>query len=443
MAKQKKGFIARMIEGPERAEGYARSTLPGNRWELGWDVFKTNTGKLVGLNLLTFLFFIPLFAIVFLRYMQVLYLASESPFSQNIGLGFPASPWSAGVLEADIYRFANLYTLVFLPIAAAIASVGISGLMYVMRNMVWAEGVSVGSDFWAGVKKNYVTVLLTSLAYSVIMFLIVMSVSYVNYANAAGEGHWLLTVSNVMSYIMAVLFTIMYMYSLTLGVTYKLKFTQLIRNSFIMTIALIPTNIFFAAFALISVALLFLGNFFMTFGIVILLLLGFSIFALVWTDYNQWTFDKFINDRVPGAVKNRGIYSKNASEEEADFSFEKSTLGHKHIKPITDYDVEIAALPESFSRADLQRLEESKAAMRRDSDEYSERAAEEEKNKAAEDEANGESGVNDSANDKAEVQTEEGAYNKNETAYNRDETAKNTAGEKGDCAADEKDGENK
>ena len=443
MAKQKKGFIARMIEGPERAEGYARSTLPGNRWELGWDVFKTNTGKLVGLNLLTFLFFIPLFAIVFLRYMQVLYLASESPFSQNIGLGFPASPWSAGVLEADIYRFANLYTLAFLPIAAAIASVGISGLMYVMRNMVWAEGVSVGSDFWAGVKKNYVTVLLTSLAYSVIMFLIVMSVSYVNYANAAGEGHWLLTVSNVMSYIMAVLFTIMYMYSLTLGVTYKLKFTQLIRNSFIMTIALIPTNIFFAAFALISVALLFLGNFFMTFGIVILLLLGFSIFALVWTDYNQWTFDKFINDRVPGAVKNRGIYSKNASEEEADFSFEKSTLGHKHIKPITDYDVEIAALPESFSRADLQRLEESKAAMRRDSDEYSERAAEEEKNKAAEDEANGESGVNDSANDKAEVQTEEGAYNKNETAYNRDETAKNTAGEKGDCAADEKDGENK
>ena len=211
MAKQKKGFIARMIEGPERAEGYARSTLPGNRWELGWDVFKTNTGKLVGLNLLTFLFFIPLFAIVFLRYMQVLYLASESPFSQNIGLGYPALPSSAGLSES-IYLSANLYTLAFLPIAAAIASVGISGLMYVMRNMVWAEGVSVGSDFWAGVKKNYVTVLLTSLAYSVIMFLIVMSVSYVNYANAAGEGHWLLTVSNVMSYIMAVLFTIMYMY---------------------------------------------------------------------------------------------------------------------------------------------------------------------------------------------------------------------------------------
>ena len=38
----KKGFIARMIEGPERSESYARSTLPTNRWSLGWDVFKTN-----------------------------------------------------------------------------------------------------------------------------------------------------------------------------------------------------------------------------------------------------------------------------------------------------------------------------------------------------------------------------------------------------------------
>ena len=41
----KKGFIARLIEGPERSESYARSTLPTNRWSLGWDVFKTNKGN--------------------------------------------------------------------------------------------------------------------------------------------------------------------------------------------------------------------------------------------------------------------------------------------------------------------------------------------------------------------------------------------------------------
>ena len=66
----KKGFMARLIEGPERSETYARSTLPTNRWELGWDVFKTNTGKLFGLNLLTLVFTLPFLALLLLRYMS-------------------------------------------------------------------------------------------------------------------------------------------------------------------------------------------------------------------------------------------------------------------------------------------------------------------------------------------------------------------------------------
>ena len=55
MAQKKKGFISRMIEGPERSDSYARSTLPGNRWELGWDVFRNNLGKMVGINMLMLL----------------------------------------------------------------------------------------------------------------------------------------------------------------------------------------------------------------------------------------------------------------------------------------------------------------------------------------------------------------------------------------------------
>ena len=79
----KKGFIARMIEGPERSESYAASTLPTNRWQLGWDVFKTNTGKHFKLNLLTLLFFIPLIALIVFTYLYKSFLVSQYPFSQN------------------------------------------------------------------------------------------------------------------------------------------------------------------------------------------------------------------------------------------------------------------------------------------------------------------------------------------------------------------------
>ncbi len=370
MAQKKKGFISRMIEGPERSESYARSTLPGNRWELGWDVFRNNMGKMVGINMLMLLFMLPLFIILFLRYTNIQYYAMMMPFSQNIGVGYPAAPMYPGIVE-QIYLTANQSTLIYLPIAAAVASVGIAGGMYVMRNMVWSEGVFVGTDFWTGVKKNFIVVFLSTLLYSVLLLMSILSISYGNYINATANSSWLITVAIIVSYVMLAFFTIVYLFMISFGVTYELKFKSLLKNSAIMAIALVPTNIFFTAFAFITVILMMLGNVFLSLGLVAFILFGLSGALLIWTDYTQWAFDKFINDKVPGAVKNRGIYSKSENDEEfADFSFERSTLGKRPIKPITDYDVEIIEIPETFSRADLRRLEESKAAMRKASDDY-------------------------------------------------------------------------
>lgn len=368
MAK-KKGFIARMIEGPERSESYARSTMPGNRWELGWGIVRDNLGKLFGLNLLMLLFFIPVIALFVIRYVNIQYQAVVFPFSGNIGLGYPAVSDTAGFAET-IYYMVDRNTFMMLPVAGIIASIGIAGGMYVMRNMVWAEGVFVGRDFWSGVKKNFLNVFLCTLFYTILMFIGVLSIRMGNLMNASSGEKWYITLSVILSYVFLTFFTIVYLFSLTLGVTYKLKFRNLIKNSFIMAIGLLPLNLFFALFAFVSLLLIVIGGIFMMLGFTIFIIFGFSGAALIWTNYSQWAFDKFINDKVPGAVKNRGIYSKKPEENESDFSFERSSLGKRPIKPITDYDVEIVELPENFSRADLQRLEESKAAMRKDSDEY-------------------------------------------------------------------------
>lgn len=367
MAK-KKGFIARMIEGPERSEDYARSTMPGNRWELGWGILRDNFGKLFGLNLLMLLFFLPIILLVLWRYMQVQYYAVIMPFSGNIGLGYPSVPNMVGFTE-QIYFIVDRSIFMLIPFAGIIASVGLSGGMYVMRNMVWAEGVFVGKDFWSGVKKNFFNVFLSTLLYTVLLFVGVISIRMGNLINAS-DPRWYVTLSIIMGYVLLAFFSIVYLYMLTFGVTYKLKFRNLVKNSCIMTIGLLPVNLFFAAFALVSIVLMVIGGIFTMIGVTAFIVLGLSGAALIWTNYSQWAFDKFINDQVPGAVKNRGIYSKKESTEERDFSFERSTLGKRPVKPVTDYDVELVELPENFSRADLRRLEESKEAMRRDSDEY-------------------------------------------------------------------------
>ena len=37
---KKRSLVERMMLGREKSEGYARASLPSNRWELFWDIFK-------------------------------------------------------------------------------------------------------------------------------------------------------------------------------------------------------------------------------------------------------------------------------------------------------------------------------------------------------------------------------------------------------------------
>lgn len=380
----KKGFIAKIIEGPERSETYARSTLPTNRWELGWDVFKTNKGKLFGLNLLTLLFCLPLVALFVMRYVLKTVDIAIFPFTQNMGVGYPAYPATSG-LQAQLALNINVEFFKFVIIGVAFLAVAISGGFYVMRNMVWAEGVMVVSDFFKGVKQNYFVVFFSLLFYTVVMAASVLSLNMSSVLIATGGGiKWLLVVAQVLTYVIMAIATMMVFYMITLGITYKLSFGALIRNSFILSIALVPTNVFFMAFSAVWLLLLLLGKImplFLIIGIFMAFIWGISLFMLVWTDYSNWVFDTYVNDKVPGARKNRGIYKPSADDtaEDENAVIERSRLTSRPIKPITDTEVEIYELPTSFSRADLQKLEETKEAMRRDSDKY----AEEHKNDVA------------------------------------------------------------
>ncbi len=376
----KKNFITRMIEGPERSESYASSTLPTNRWQLGWDVFKTNTGKHFKINLLTLVFCLPFVALLFLVYVLRVGSAATLPFTQNMGIGYPSYTSTFG-LSAQLTLSSSVEFFKYVVVAIAVGAVGLSGGFYVMRNMVWAEGVMVGSDFFKGVKKNYFVVFFSLLFYGLIAGLSVLSINMAQLMIDTCVGvRWLLVASQVITYILIGFATIMVMYMLTLGVTYKLSFGKLLKNSFILTIALLPTNVFFAALAALPFLLFtFNSALFTSIAVMLIIVWGLAIFMLVWTNYSNWVFDKFINDKVPGAKKNRGIYKQNAAENQTeDAIFEKTKLTSS-IKPVTDYDVELYELPTSFSRKDLEKLEETKEAMRRDSDKYAEEHADDDK----------------------------------------------------------------
>ena len=388
MAQQKKGLIARMLEGKERSEEYARSTLPTNRWQLFWDIFKGNFWKIVKVNLLILLFFIPLLIVIVLSWMVSENNGIIYPFGANLGVGYPAAPQMQGLSESLTLRSGmTIYLIVSL--TSIVAAVGLAGGMYVVRNMVWTEGIFVGNDFWRGVKLNYKNALQTAMFFCIIFSFCQTMINIAELSLAGGlisDGQviWL-RISQVASYLFMTLAAMMSLWMIALGVNYKMSFFVMLKNSFLMSIGTLPQTVFFGVLALIPLVLFMIGGSMLrSFGIIITVLFGFAYALLVWLDFAQWVFDKYINPKLEGAKVGRGIYNRDGSSQltgddsAASIEYQRIILSHgrsrlvaRPIKPIDD-SLQVYELPQSFTREDLKKLRESKQNIAEDSEAYAE-----------------------------------------------------------------------
>ena len=172
---------------------------------------------------------------------------------------------------------------------------------------------------------------------------------------------------------------------IALGVNYVQGFFQLLKNAFFLTIGTVPQTLFFGALALLPFVLFLFNAGLMTLiAIVVVLLFGFAYVLLVWLDFAQWVFDKYLNPKIEGAKVGRGLYAKGGTplnpEDDSAAALEyqrvllaagKSQLSARPMKPITD-ELEVYELPESFTREDLKKLRESKQSIADDTKAYEE-----------------------------------------------------------------------
>lgn len=391
MATQKKSLITRLLEGKEKSEEYARSTLPTNRWQLFWDIFKGNFGKIVKVNLLVLLFLIPSIAVIVIRILMENSNGVLYPFGANLGVGYPSMPSLIGLSESLTMRL-DLFMYLALVVSMLIAAVGLSGGMYVVRNMVWTEGIFVANDFWRGVKLNYKNALQTALFFIIILTLSTYLINMTDYvltvqSEISTSRRVLLQISRAISYFTIFLGGMLSLWMIALGVNYKQKFFMMLRNAFLLTIGMFPQTIFFAFLALLPFLLFLIGSNLITIiAVIIVILFAFAYALLVWLDFAQWAFDKFINPKIEGAKVGRGIYNKadgsstayNVGESAASLEYQrqllaagKSDLVSRPIKPIDD-SLQVYELPASFTRSDLQRLRESKQHIADDTEAYAE-----------------------------------------------------------------------
>lgn len=380
--RERRGMVARWLEGKERSEDYARSTLPTNRFTLFWDILKGRFGRLMLVNLLILITFLPLIAVIVYRYLSITMQEVVGPFGSGFMSGYPVIPDVIGLAEYNKLRTDIFFFALMIP-ASAVAAVGVSGGMYIIRNLIWTEGIFVANDFLRGIKRNYFSVLESLLVFTVILFAAQTSGNLADHSVAIDSSYsgWMVA-SKVVGYIVLAFILLVSMWMISLGVNYKQTPWALFRNAVVMTIGTFPQTVVFAAAAVAPIFLIILtsNSLLMSIGVVFYLLIGFSYFMLVWMDYSQWAFDKFVNPNI-GVQVGRGLYNKDAKKQNTEgdataltdsaamreyrrliVAQGKSKLMSRPIKPIDD-GVELYQLPETFSRDDLRRLKESRTEM--------------------------------------------------------------------------------
>lgn len=380
---QKKGLIYRLTMGKDNLPDFTPDKLPGTRFQLFKDVFFNRIGAMVKINLLVLLFSLPAIAWMVIMFIGKKTDGSLLPYSGNVGIGYPVVNDVSALGEWRAFQFDMQTYLVLIP-CLMVAGIGLSGAFYVMRRLAWGEGISVAGHFFHGIKTNFFPFLYSSLFAGVSLFLLMANIGIYNQMTHIHVAWRIIGIA--ISVIQFVLLFSMLIFLTTQAVTYKLKTWALIKNSFLFAIALLPTNILILLLSAIPVILLLvLPGMFTIFGLFIFALLGFSYIILVWTVYAHWAYDKFINDRVEGAVKNRGMYKKTEADIKANEERDRKNKNirfnnpKKRPKKITSIDEgeTFTPLPTSFSRADLLRLEEEKEAVKRSIDAEYEDADEE------------------------------------------------------------------
>lgn len=369
---QKKGLIYRVTMGRDDMPDFTPAKLPGTRWGLFKDVFFNRFGAMVKISLLTTLFCVPMIAWLIIMYFVRQVDGAMIPYSGNIGIGYPVviDAQSIGVARAFYYDMAMYVGMIPWLL---VAGIGFSGAFYVMKLLAWGEGVSVTSNFWKGIRQNWKKFFVFFLFAAFSAFLYMFNLSSYSYLTDMPD--FLRTMSLIFATIQFVLMLIIMMFLTTQSVMYTSKMGALFKNSILFAIALLPQNLFFLVLSLLPIVIISLLSLDISIFLwIAFALVGFSYVILVWTVYAHWAYDKYINGKIK-AEKRRGMREENPeAEKEAEIAkilARNTSYGAAYVSrrmSSIDKGKSFTPLQDSFSRADLEKLQDEKSEMTQEID---------------------------------------------------------------------------
>ena len=289
-------FFKNYFYGRPDQRDFTEQDLPTNRFQLLREVLKVRRGNMVGLNFLYLLCWIPAALWSFLNLVQLSAIAE-------------------GLSDATLGDLLFSYLLVLFPLIA-ITGPFTMGVSRVMRNWARDEHADTFGDFLAGVKENWKQGLLYSLICGALPLLVFICV---NFYTGMLQASPLFYLPLAVTLIAALLWSLSAQLMPALIVSYRLRFTGVVRNAVLMTLAVLPKAIGVKLITLAIPAILLLLMQFVPAAmrwavpaaLVLYAIFYLSFNRLILASYSNACCEKYLNAKIEGAGVNIGLRDEN------------------------------------------------------------------------------------------------------------------------------------
>lgn len=283
------GFFNRMYYGNPNKPDLKKEDVQEGRFKLFFVVLRIRFWKLIQLNLLYSIFWIPGF---FVAYMNLMALAQAPELVETAG---------------NIQSFGFQMLLMLIP-CMLIAGPATAGTTYIIRNWARDEHAWVMSDFKDAWKQNWKESLLVMLINGLALLIFYVNI---NFYAAQGQQNLIFVVLHYLIIMLGIIYAMMNMFIFPMLVTYKLKLRQIFKNAAIFTMAELPRafGIFLLAFLIFGVVFYFSVPFIIPFFI-----LGLTFPMFITISFTNWVFDKYLNK----ALSNNDEEDGNGEDDKGD-----------------------------------------------------------------------------------------------------------------------------
>ena len=297
-----RNFIHSYLYGNANKQDFTEANLPENRFQLFWQVLNNRKGKMLGLNLLYLLFWLPSIAWTILNALQIDHASAMAPEDFWVTFLQIAYTW-----------------LVFLFPLIAITGPFNVGMSYVFHRWAQDDHSDPYSDFWTSVKDNWKQGLLFGIVEGFLPLLVFLAARF--YIGLAAESSFYIL-------LLVLLLIVMLLWALAaplmpqLIASYKLHFIGHMQNALLMTIVSLPRS-FAVRLATCAIPILILlgvfflpsfANWLLPIGILLYSVFMLSFNKLIWASYANALGEKYLNVHIQGARTDIGLRPKRENE---------------------------------------------------------------------------------------------------------------------------------